>query len=136
MKSLAWKQIIVTFAIAFVLGAALGRFEFAHHMHGKWKDPAERQKWILKRLDDGLHLNGQQETQIAAILQESAVQMEAVHSKVRPELEALRKQTREKIEPLLTPEQKSKYEQMEAEWQERRQKYRDSLAAPHATQPA
>lgn len=124
MKKLAWKQILVTFAVSFVLGAVFGRWEFSHLMQEKWKDPEAKQRWILKRLDAGLRLNTGQERQVAEILKEAAPQMEAARAEMKPKLEILRKEVRAKIMPILSPDQQKKYHQMEAERQERKNKIR------------
>jgi len=120
MRHLAWKQILIAVAVSFVFGVAFGRFEFSHRMHDKWKDPEARQQWILKRLDTKLVLNTEQEEQIASILKASAPKMDAVRSKIRPELEALRQEVRLQIMPILTAEQQKWYDQMEADRQERK----------------
>ena len=124
MKKLAWRQILVTFAVSFVLGAAFGRWEFSHMMQEKWRDPEAKQRWILKRLDRGLNLNGEQEQQVAAILKEAAPQMEAARAEMKPKLEILRQEVRAKILPILSSDQQKKYDQMETERQERKNKIR------------
>ncbi len=126
----AWKQILVTFAVSFVLGVAFGRWEFSdrQEMERKWKTPQEKQQWILQRLDSKLDLNDEQEKQIAAILQETIPQMEVVRAKIRPETDAIREQARQKIRPLLNPDQVEKYKKMEAKWQERKRRYREASA--------
>ncbi len=120
MKKLAWKQILITFAVSFVLGTAFGRWEFSSLMQKKWKDPEARQAWILKRLDSRLDLNASQKEKIAVILKEAAPQWEAIRQETRPRFEAAKQQVREKIRPLLDADQQKKYDQMETEWRERR----------------
>jgi Spy/CpxP family protein refolding chaperone len=123
MNKLAWKQILITFAISFVVGVAFGRWEFASQMHHRWKDPEHRQRFILKKLDSKLNLNPDQEKQVAAIFKDFAPKMEAARSEMKPKMEVLRQEVREKIMPILTPDQQKKYDQMEQEWQQRRHKF-------------
>jgi hypothetical protein len=131
MTRFAWKQVLITFAVSFVLGVAFGRWEFSDGMHKKkWSTPQEKQQWILKRLDSKLYLNAEQEKQITGILQETIPQIEAIRAKVRPETDAVREGARQRIRPLLTMEQQKKYDQMEAEWKERKRKYQEASGHP------
>lgn len=127
MKSLAWKQILVTFAVSFVLGTIFGRWEFSYQAQCKWKNSEGRQEWILKRLDSKLNLSSEQETQVKTVLEEYAPRMHEVKNRMRPELDQLRSEIRTRITPLLNDEQKQKYAAMEAERQERWKKYHESF---------
>ncbi len=119
MKNLVWKQIIITFAISFVLGAAFGRFEFSHNMRNRWKDPEARQKWVLKKMTDKLKLSAEQQGKAAVILRDTAPQREAVRDEMKPKFEAIRLQVRERMTPFLTPGQVVQYDEMEKDWQEK-----------------
>lgn len=123
MKNLAWKQILITFAVSFVLGAAFGRFEFSHTMQQRWKDPEARQKWILKKMDAKLDLSPEQKEKVGVILREMAPQWEAARAEMKPKFEALRQQVRQKVTPFLDSNQLAKYDEMENEWRERRGKF-------------
>ena len=127
MKHLAWKQIIIAFAAAFVIGTIFGRWEYAEQMKHKWRKPEARQAWVLKRLDSKLELNPDQKEKISAILKESAPEMAAARAEMWPKIEAVRDQVREKIMPILTPEQQKKYDDMETEWRERKRMKMSSL---------
>lgn len=120
MKNLAWKQILITFAVSFVLGAVFGRFEFSQTMHHRWKDPEARQKWVLKKMDAKLDLSSEQKEKITFILREMRPQWEAARAEMKPKFEVLRQQMREKVTPFLTSDQLGKYDEMEEEWRKRR----------------
>ena len=123
MKNISWKQILITFAVSFVLGTAFGRWEFSEQMHHRWKDPEARHEWILKRLDSRLHLNSDQEQKISAILKNAAPEWEAIRMEMGPKFDTLRQKVREQIRPLLTLDQQTQYDQMETEWKERKEKF-------------
>ncbi len=125
MRKIAWKSILITFAVSFVLGTAFGRWEYSEQMKLKWKDPESRQKWVLKKMDRELGLNREQEEKIAAILKETAPEMAAARAENFPKMDAIRQQVRTRISPLLTPAQQQKYELMDKEWQERKKKFRE-----------
>lgn len=120
MKTLAWKQIIITFAISFVIGTFFGRWEYFKETKHQWKSPEAKQAWILKRLDSKLKLDQGQKEKIALILKESAPKMAAARAQARSKIEEIKEQVKQQILPLLTPEQKIKYEEMEFERRERK----------------
>lgn len=124
MKNFAWKQVLITFAVSFVLGVGFGRWEFSCLVQKKWKDPQNRQEWILKKLDSKLSLDNSQKEKIGVILKDAAPQWEAIRAEMRPKFDIARQQVREKIRPVLNPVQQTKYDQMEAEWRERKERYR------------
>lgn len=121
---LAWKTIVVTFAISFVLGAVFGRWQTLEKFERRWENPQAKQKWILDRMSCKLSLDGEQKKKVATILEETSPQMEAVRAQTRPQLDALRKQTHDRIREILRPDQQKKMDKMEAEWEERMKRFR------------
>lgn len=116
---LVWKQILVTFALSFVLGAFVGRWQEHCHMGHKRPSHENREKWILKKLDKKLHLNADQKPKVEAILQEAAPRMKELRAEMWPKFNETRKATNEKIRVLLDESQQKKFDEMEAEWEAR-----------------
>jgi Spy/CpxP family protein refolding chaperone len=59
-----------------------------------------------------LNLSADQQSQIQAILSDTRAHYAALHEKLDPEYEQVRKQGRDRIRQLLTPEQRPKFEDL------------------------
>ena len=120
---LAWKQIV----IAFLLGAAVTAL--GTHACPFYRRPWERgkhfQERMLERFDAKLHLTPDQKERLALILEQKRGKIDALRSEVRPKFEEIRKTTRVEIRQILTPEQKTKFDAMSAEWEARAEKFRN-----------
>ena len=116
----AWKQVLVTFAIALVIGFALGRWQFQSCAQKRWDRHQNKQEWILKKLSSKLNLSTEQRSKVQAILEETRPQMIALREEMFPKFDAIRKSVNQKIRPILNPDQQGKFDQMEARWEERR----------------
>ncbi len=95
-------------------------------------DPARR----AERMQHELNLTDDQTRQVKAILEDSRTKMEALRANSagsqedrRSQMMSVRKAQEDRIEALLTPEQKTKYEQMRAQMRDRR---RDGEGGPPA----
>lgn len=71
-----------------------------------------------------LNLTGDQQTQIQAILSDMRAHYDDLHEKLDPEYEQVRKQGRDRIRQLLTPEQRPKFEELLRQMDEDRRKLR------------
>lgn len=97
------------------------------------KPPQPRTRMLdnwVQLMDKRLHLTRKQEQQLRAILAESRQEMQRIRRKyadagphgraaMRVELERLHAKRRDKIEQILTPQQRLHYREMQAEIQER-----------------
>ncbi len=104
-------------AIVFVLGAALGGvlgYAWAHR--GYAAEPAvlsAQAKRVQKRekLTQDVGLNPDQQKRVADILDQAQGEYKTVHAAIDPQIEAVRKKTRDKIRAVLTDDQKPKFEE-------------------------
>jgi len=104
-------------AVIFLLGIALGGvlgYAFAHRSYAA--PPAQltaEQRRAQKReqLAREVGLNPEQQSQIAAILDQAQAESKAIHAVSDPQFEAVRQKSRDRIRQLLTPEQKPKFEE-------------------------
>jgi len=87
--------------------------------HRRGPPTAER---MVQRLTDELELTPDQAAQIKAIFEgqqaafkEAMAQVQAAAEEVRPRMDALRARTDEKITALLTPQQRLRFEELQAE---------------------
>jgi Spy/CpxP family protein refolding chaperone len=104
-------------ALIFLLGIALGGvlgYAFAHRSYAA--PPAQltaEQRRAQKReqLAREVGLNAEQQSQIAAILDQAQTEYRAIHAVSDPQIDAVRQKSRDKIRQLLTPEQKPKFEE-------------------------
>ena len=117
---------VAFFIAAFAAGAAAGvvtdRALKRERMEQQWGDP----RAMRTRLADDLGLNAAQRAQLDTILDDRNRHSDSLMSPVRPQLDSLGSQTRQRIRQLLTPEQQATYDQMlrereEARRQEKRQ---------------
>jgi Spy/CpxP family protein refolding chaperone len=101
-------------------------------------DPEKR----LEHLQKGLKLSDDQTAQVKAVFEDGRSKMEALRSNTalapqdrRTQGEALRQQEEAKLEAILTPAQKTKYEEMRAKQQERMQEHRGGRGGAGAPPP-
>jgi len=96
----------------------------------------------LEMMQRQLNLTPDQTTAIKAIFEDERAKMEAARASDgslspedrRAKMMAMREEEKTKIEAILTPEQKTKYEEMEARMRERME-HRDAPPPPPATPP-
>jgi Spy/CpxP family protein refolding chaperone len=109
------RKAVVLVILVFVLGIALGvvgtylvtsRVEAARGGGSRTRGNA------LAIFTKDLNLTTAQQQQIEAILRDVRAQYAAIHEKVDPEYEQARKQGRDRIRQVLTPEQKPKFEEL------------------------
>lgn len=67
---------------------------------------------IVQRMESRLELSAEQKEKVSAILQARREQMRLLMEGVRPQIKAAEKAMREKIEALLSEEQRAKFEQV------------------------
>src|ERR1700741_149250 len=104
-------------ALVFVRGTALGAvlgYAFAHRSYAA--APAQltaEQRRAQKReqLAREVGLTAEQQTQVAAILDQAQTEYKAIHAVSDPQVDAVRQKSRDKIRQILNPDQKPKFEE-------------------------
>ena len=108
---------IVTFLLGVIVGGA-GVFFYGWHW-GHWPRHQERQGFVAF-MGRELNLSTAQVPQLEQIMSESRRKYDAVRERVEPELDAIRKETDNRIRQILTPEQLVKFNEMTRRFEERR----------------
>jgi Spy/CpxP family protein refolding chaperone len=126
-----WKATILVVAV-FLLGVVLGGAAL-YMARSVWGDgPSrgphfgppgpERDARVVEQMTRDLDLTPEQQAQLAASLEETRKQMNAVYDSIRPQIQQLREQGRDRIRAFLTPEQREKFEAMLARFDEERRR--------------
>ena len=108
---------LMLMAIVFLLGAIVGASLGTTIVSRKFAAPHElavrpgKAKFV-DRLNARLHLSPQQTVQLKAILDETHQQFGALHESVKPQFEAIRSKTRDRIREQLTDAQRPEFEAM------------------------
>ena len=108
---------LMLMAIVFLLGAIVGASLGTTIVSRKFAAPHElavrpgKAKFV-DRLNARLHLSPQQTVQLKAILDETHQQFGALHESVKPQFEAIRSRTRDRIREQLTEAQRPEFEAM------------------------
>ena len=103
----------IVFLLGAIVGASLGttivsrKFAAPHEMAGR---PGKAK--FVDRLNARLHLSSQQTVQLKAILDETHQQFGTLHESVKPQFEAIRSKTRDRIREQLTDAQRPEFEAM------------------------
>jgi Spy/CpxP family protein refolding chaperone len=126
--------------LAFVLGVAAGASGYAVYRArvGWWGAPqgaARLQEFVLRRLTRELDLRPEQRQQVEAILREAGDQFARLRGEMRPRFHEIRDRTRERIQTLLDPDQKIRFEALMDLW-DRERGHRGSPVAKQATTPS
>jgi hypothetical protein len=115
----------------FVLGAALGALGMywagrsAMSVSGARRQPqtsAERNAHAVDTMTKDLGLNEGQQKQLLGILEQTGSKYKSVHDQMAPQMESIRKEGRDQIRGILTPEQLPKFEEKLRQMDEDRKK--------------
>src|SRR5262245_51907796 len=104
-------------AVIFLLGIALGGvlgYALAHRSYAdepKIVTAEQRRAKKREQLAREVGLTADQQKQVVAILDGAQGEYKAIHDVSDPQIDAVRRKTRDKIRLLLTPEQKPKFEE-------------------------
>jgi hypothetical protein len=104
-------------AIVFLLGAIVGASLGTTIVSRKYAAPQEMpgrpgKTKFVDRLNARLHLSPEQNAQLKVILDETHQQFGALHESVKPQFEAIRSRTRDRIREQLMDSQKQEFEAM------------------------
>jgi Spy/CpxP family protein refolding chaperone len=108
---------LVTFLLGVIVGGA-GMCFYGWHW-GHWPGHPERREFVAF-LAQELKLSAAQVTQLRQIMDEAKHKYGAVRERVEPELDAIHKETDNRIRQILTPEELVKFNEMTRHFEERR----------------
>lgn len=99
-----------------VLSGALGVHLYYAHLFRSHEPPpwADRGPMVMA-LSNRLDLTPDQQRQLERIFVQARIEGEALRRELRPRIQAQMERTRERIERILTPEQRAEFERMHAE---------------------
>jgi Spy/CpxP family protein refolding chaperone len=123
---------VLLVAVAFVAGALIGfaggRVYSIYHIFNRRPESIER--GILRHLDRELKLTPQQHDQIAAIIDRHHKRMVEITDGVRPQMRQELDSANREIDVLLTPEQRTKFNEMHMRMQRFRRSHHDGTPPP------
>ncbi|HSD49975.1 MAG TPA: hypothetical protein VLG48_01110 [Candidatus Methylomirabilis sp.] len=122
--------------LAFALGTTTGALGLGLYQArtGWWgsgrRDPQRFQQFMLRRLTRELDLRAEQRQQVEAILRESGEAFTRLREEIRPQFQAIRERSRDRIRALLDPGQQAKFETLAQEWERRVERWRGGASRP------
>jgi Spy/CpxP family protein refolding chaperone len=120
-----WKVIIVLLGI-FIAGGVTGGFVALRFAKNRIQNRPVPEEWAprhLKRLADRLELTPEQQEQIRPIVRHNMEQLSRVRNNSMVETKTILEGMQREISEKLTPEQRAKFEQMNREFREGREKF-------------
>ena len=88
--------------------------------HESWK---ERRAKVVDRFSRELNLTPEQRDQLARILDETGQRYQTLHEQVRNQYNEIRQSGRQRIREILTPEQRTRFEEIAKKLDEERRRY-------------
>ena len=119
-KALSWKVVLYA-TLIFAAGLFIGVLAGPHLLRTLLRPPtpAEMSSHILARLQFRLSLTPEQTAQIRPLVERTSSDIDAIREATTKQVADRIAETDSKIAPFLTPEQKTKLDQMQAEHRER-----------------
>jgi Spy/CpxP family protein refolding chaperone len=112
-KSLRWK-LILAFVLVFLAGVVCGFFGTLHaHYSFARMDSESMAQHMKQRLRAELKLTPQQMQQISPIIDRAASQLKTKREQTMRDVHDIFEQTHRDMEPFLTPEQRTRLEELE-----------------------
>ena len=112
-KSLRWK-LILAFVLVFLAGVACGFFGTVHtHYFFARMDSGSMAQHMKQRLRAELKLTPQQLQQISPIIDRAASQLKTKREQTMRDVHEIFEQTHRDMQPFLTPEQRTRFEELE-----------------------
>jgi Spy/CpxP family protein refolding chaperone len=120
-------------ALVFLCGAVLGAYSHRLYTVSMYTlvptvsprstktppNPEDLRRGYMASMQSKLKLSGDQVAKLNLILDDTRARIHEVHDKTQPEIREIRREQTEKIRALLTPEQRSTYEDMLKQREER-----------------
>ncbi|NUQ77018.1 MAG: hypothetical protein HUU21_26080 [Polyangiaceae bacterium] len=115
-----WKPAAILAAVFLfggVAGAALGRMTAIRDLQSSFRGPPTeaRAHFRLEAMRRHLDLTGDQVRRLEVVFTETEAEREKLLDACRPGLDALRDETSARVKEILTPEQRARHEELEAE---------------------
>lgn len=124
MKKLILSLMVIPLAFASTYALSKDR---DCHRYGKHKH--------MEYITDELDLSDEQSKQVKAILKESHEKRRAVWEEqrkiIKPKMQAIQEETRDKLATVLSEEQIKEYDEMKAEWKKKREERREKYKERH-----
>ena len=117
------RRAYIYFALTFLLGVLAGGaavFFYGWHLVPPG-GPARRER-ILRHMTRDLNLNDNQVQQIRSIMEETGGKVRELRKQHRPEYDAIRSDSHDRIRKVLTPEQATRFDEMVKKFEERRKR--------------
>src|SRR5438132_10259111 len=112
-ESLRWK-LILAFVLVFLAGVACGFFGTVHtHYFFARMDSESMTQHMKQRLRAELKLTPEQMQQISPIIDHAASQLKTKREQTMRDIHEILEQTHREMQPFLTPEQRTKLEELE-----------------------
>jgi Spy/CpxP family protein refolding chaperone len=108
--------VLSIFVIGFIAGALATNFYSAR----RGASPSPGMRGGFERVFDRLNLAPEQKDQVKAIFDDARAQLADVRKESEPKFREVRKQTDERLQAVLTPEQWEQFQKMMAEFKQRR----------------
>lgn len=114
--------LVAVFALGGVTGAGIMRWQLMDELHSTMKLPPHeaRAKFRLRAMRRHLDLSDEQAAKIESILVESDRGRGEAEAPCRGKLDEHREKVRQRIDEVLTPEQRQAYAEMRARWEQKR----------------
>jgi Spy/CpxP family protein refolding chaperone len=118
-KARSWKVVLYA-TLIFVAGLFIGMLAgpYVQRTFLRTPTPTEMSRHILARLQSRLSLTPEQTAQIKPLMEQTASDIEAIRVATTKQVSDRIAETNSKIATFITPEQKAKLDQMEAERRE------------------
>ena len=124
--------LVGVFVLGGAAGAALMRTHMLSDMRAAFDFPPikVRARFRLEAMRRNLDLTPEQDAKIQQILRESEDERESAVAECRPEMQAIRQRTKQRIDEVLTAEQRAQHEELLERFRRRRGKHKHGR--PHA----
>lgn len=111
-------QVRLAALVIFLLGTAAGALSY--NAYQSWAHAQERNgRGGLERILERLQLTPEQKAQVQQILTDAREQVRAAHREAEPRMQEIRRQTDERLQKTLTPEQWQQFQQATEEMRAR-----------------
>lgn len=112
-RAIAVVTVVATLIVGFLLGVVADRVWIIRHgLPRSVRTQRFTTERIVKRLDGELHFTDQQRAQVTQIIQARQQRIATIQAGVRPHIRAEIDQTNAEIDKILTPEQRTTFQQI------------------------